>query len=416
MTRGPVIVVGAGMAGLRCALALHEAGREVRVFEASDDVGGRVRTDEVEGFRLDRGFQVLLTAYPEAREVFDYEALDLRTFEPGALVWVEGDFHRVSDPFRRPQHAFASLRAPVGSFTDKLRIAAVRNRVRQGPVGSIFGRTQTTTREYLRHAGFSESMVERFLRPFLGGIFLERELETSSRMFEFVFRMFSEGETALPARGMAALPRQLSSRLPDEALHLRTRVDEVSPEAVVLGSGERVEADAVVLATSARETARLLQRPAPARGREVTCLYFGAPRASITEPVLLLDGTGAGPVNNVCFPSTLSRELAPEGRELVSLSVVDRGDRDDATLRRDVLEQMRAWFGSDVDAWEFLRAYRIAEALPDQTPESMTQEPRPPRSEEGLYVCGDHCENGSLQAALASGRRAAEAILADVAD
>jgi phytoene dehydrogenase-like protein len=414
MTGKGVMIVGAGMAGLACAARLAESGVTPVVLEAGDGVGGRIRTDALEGFLLDRGFQVLLTAYPEAQRAFDYGLLDLKRFEPGALVYHDGRFHRVSDPWRRPRHAFATLFSPVGSLADKLRVVTTRRRACAGSLGSLFEREQIPTIDYLRDAGFSERMIERFLRPFLGGIFLESSLATASGIFEFVFRMFGLGDAALPARGMGALARQLAERLPTGSIRLHTPVREIDADGVVLEDGDRVPAAAVVVATDARSAARLCGWKAPAPGGAVTCLYFATPEAPIDEAILVLNGTGQGPVNNLCVPSQVSADYAPRDRALVSVSVIGTPGTDNAALESDVRAQLGSWFGNAVRNWRVLRTYRIPHALPAQTPEAMRTMPRDPRIGPRRYVCGDHCVAGSLQAALASGRRAAEAVLDDL--
>jgi phytoene dehydrogenase-like protein len=253
-------------------------------------------------------------------------------------------------------------------------------------------------------------ILERFFRPFLGGIFLETDLVTTSRLFEFVFRMFGVGDAALPAQGMGALAEQLVSRLPTGTLRTGTRVASVDDGAVTLDSGERLHARAIVVATEGREASRLLGTPPPAPGRAVTCLYFAAPRPPVVEPILVLDGSGQGPVNNVCVPSVVSPEYAPGEEALVSASVLGDPAWDDEELETHVRRQLRGWFGRDVDAWRVLRTYRIREALPDQRPGQVDGTLRPVQMRPGLFVCGDHCESGSLQSALASGRRAAETL------
>ena len=205
------IVVGAGLAGLACANELNQRGVSVRVLEASDAPGGRARTDVVDGFLLDRGFQVLLTAYPEAQRMFDYDALALGRFQPGAIVWADERFHHVADPWRVPSHALATALASVGTLSDKLKVAQLRRDVTRPSLEAILAAPESTTRDFLHHHGFSRQITERFFQPFLSGIFLEDKLVTSSRMFEFVFRMFSQGEAALPARGMEGLAKQLVS-------------------------------------------------------------------------------------------------------------------------------------------------------------------------------------------------------------
>jgi phytoene dehydrogenase-like protein len=411
--RTDVVVVGAGLAGLACALRLHESGAGVRVLEASDGVGGRVRTDVVEGFRLDRGFQVLLTAYPETRRVLDYAALDLRPLLPGALVRRSSRFHELSDPWRRPTRLWVTLTAAVGTFADRVRMARFRGRTQRGSLEALFRRPETSAIERLHAEGFSPEMVDAFFRPFFGGILLDRSLSASSRMLEFVFRMMAEGDVALPAAGMGAIPEQMAKRLPAATVRLGARVAAASPHEVRLESGETVGGAAVVIATEGPEAARLTGLPAPG-SRPVTCLYFAADRAPIAPPILVLDGDGTGPVNNLCFPTQAAPAYGPAGATLVSASVVGgaAADAGEAALERAVLAQMEGWFGREVRGWRHLRTYHIRHAQPEQRPGVLEPVERPVRLESGLFVCGDHRDTASLHGAMVSGRRAAEAALA----
>lgn len=409
-----VVIVGAGLAGLCCARRVQEAGRRFLILDAADAVGGRIRTDEVEGFLLDRGFQVFLTAYPEARQVLDYQALNLHSFEPGAMVRQGGAFHRLTDPWRRPLQGIKSLFSPIGSLPDKLRVAKLRSSVMKGSVASLFDSPETTTLEALQQVGFTGSMIERFFKPFLGGIFLDQELQTSSRMLNFVFRMFSSGQACLPADGMEAIPRQIASGLPPECIRLNTRVAHVQEGAVSLESGELTQGRAVVVATEAPAAATLLDEPLSPGSQGVTCLYFAADRPPINEPILVLNGEGRGPVNNLSVPS-LMVPCAPQGQHLVSATVLGIPTQDDATLEGEVREQLTSWFGSTVNSWRHLRTYRIPHALPRQVPPALSPPERPVRSRPGLYVCGDHRDNASIQGAMVSGRRVADALLEDLA-
>ena len=384
----PVTIIGAGLAGLSCARELKAHGVESVVLEASDHVGGRVRTDEYEGFLLDRGFQVLLTAYPECRRLLDYEALKLKPFYPGALVRFNGAFHKLADPWRHPAEAVASLTSPIGSFTDKLRVASVRTSVTRVPIAELFARPETTTAQALQAFHFSSKMVDRFFRPFLGGIFLERELATSSRMFEFVFRMFSEGDTALPAHGMQAIPNQLGHELD---VRLNTRVDQLPTSLPV------------VVAVAEPEAARLLNESAPAAAKAVDCLYYAAESAPISAPILMLNGDGAGPINNCSVVSAVAPSYAPAGASLISVTVLQRSHEPD------VRAQLTQWFGEKVARWQHLRTYSIPYAQPAQ----LTYKPKPALVQPGVYRCGDYAENASIDGALASGHRAAQALLQD---
>ncbi|MFN3166460.1 MAG: protoporphyrinogen/coproporphyrinogen oxidase [Phycisphaeraceae bacterium] len=408
-----VVIVGAGLAGLCCARRLSQAGLRSLLLDAADAVGGRVRTDDVEGFRLDRGFQVFSTAYPEAQQVLDDQALDLHRFEPGALVRYGGALHPLTDPWRRPLRGLRSVFSPIGTFADKLRVARLRSRVLRGSVADQFVGPETTTLEALQQDGFTDSMIERFFRPFLGGIFLDPELNASSRMFNFVFRMFSSGHAALPAQGMQAIPRQIALGLRPGSIRLNTRVIGLQNGSVRVESGESIRARAVVVATESPIAAELLGEAVSPGSQGVTCLYFATDRPPIDRPILVLNGEGHGPVNNLCVPSLLV-PCAPEGRHLVSATVLGIPAQDDATLERGVREQLAGWFGAEVNRWQHLRTYRIPHALPRQAPPALSTPERPVRWRDGLYVCGDHRDNASINGAMVSGRRAAEALLADL--
>lgn len=413
MPEREVVVVGAGLAGLCCARRLAEAGADVLVLEASDGVGGRVRTDAVDGFLLDRGFQVLLTAYPEARRVLDFAALELRPFYPGALVHTGGRFHKVADPWRHPLDAVGALFSPVGTIADKARIAALRHHVTAGTWEELAERPERTTLEALRRAGLSNAIIDRFFRPFIGGVLVGRELGASSRMFEFVFRAFSLGDTCLPARGMKAIPDQLHAVLPSEAVRIGARVERVEDRGVVLSGGERVAARAVVVATEGPEAARLAGLTRVPAGRGLSCLYYAAEQAPVREPILLLDGDGTGPANNVVVHSAVAPTYAPAGAALVSATVLGCAGADDATLGAGVRAQLGRWFGGGARRWRHLRTYHVPFAQPDQTPPALTPWRREVRVRPGLYICGDHVDNASINGAMESGRRAAEAVLAD---
>lgn len=414
-----VLIVGAGLAGLNCARRLAEGGVASQIFEASDGVGGRVRTDRLDGFLLDRGFQVFLTAYPEARRALDYEGLSLKPFYSGALVRVGGEFKKFADPFRHPLDGLLTLFSSVGTAADKLRVGRLRLSVGAGAWEELFGRPETTTREALRAAGFSDALVGRFFRPFFGGVFLERELRTSSRMFEFTFRMFSQGVAALPAAGMEAIPRQLADGLPPGSVRLNAPVASVEPGALTLASGERVTADAVVVAAEQEAAARLLGQPTAARSRATGCMYFAAAESPIAEPILVLNGDGGAspsPVNNLCVPSVVAPAYAPPGASLISVSITeDHMDADDARLEQAVREQLGGWFGATaVGRWRHLRTYRIPRALPEQRHVEIGSGGGRARVRPGVYVCGDYLDTASINGALRAGRLAAEAAIEDL--
>ncbi len=406
----PVVVVGAGLAGLSCARALVARGVDVRVLEASDGVGGRVRTDVTDGFLVDRGFQVLFTAYPEVQRQIDIDALACGAFLPGAHVRVDGDGFDVSDPLREPSASLRSALAPVGSLADKLRVLTLRRDVVRPSLEALWRRPSTTALSRLQAWGFSPRMIDAFFRPFLGGIFLSRELDTSSRMLDFVFRMLSLGDIVLPKGGMGAMSAQLAASLPAGCVALRTPVARVDARGVV-ADGVRVDAAAVVVATDGPAAARLTDGAidAPA-GRGVTTLSYAAARSPFPRRRLVLHADSAL-LSTSCAPSDVCAGYAPAGQALLSVTVLGVPDVDDDGLDDAVRAALRPQCGTDVDTWRRIAVHRIAHAQPLHTPALLEVPERPVALASGVFVCGDHRDQASINGALASGRRAADAVV-----
>jgi phytoene dehydrogenase-like protein len=333
------IVVGGGLAGLSCARELVRAGRQVLVVEAADRVGGRVATDTVDGFRIDRGFQVYNDAYPEGRRQLDLAALGLGRFEAGALVAEGGRLRCVTDPWRRPLAAITAVLDGTVGVVDGLRTARLRSdALRTLAAGRLDPDAAATvddrsTRDELVARGFTPGFIRRFFVPFFGGVFLERGLDTSSDVFRFDFAMFARGSACLPHGGMDAIPRQLAAALPGDAVRLNTRVERVEPGRVVVAEGGSLTAAAVVVATEGTAAARLL--PAEhrghlaARGWKATRLVaFAAEQSPLPRPTLLVSADEQGPIDNLTVPSDVASGYAPAGRSLICVSV--RGDAPDA--------------------------------------------------------------------------------------
>lgn len=409
-----VLIIGAGLAGLSCALHLKNANIDFTILEGSDGIGGRVRSDNVDGFVLDRGFQVLLSAYPDAQAILDYDKLALKSFIPGAQVRYDKQFHTVADPWRRPGDCLKSLFNPIGTLKDKLLIAKLKDTVSSGSLRSLYERDETTTQAYLRQFGFSDKIIERFFRPFFGGVFFDNALSTSSKMFEFTFRMFAQGETCLPSGGMGAISKQLAEKVGKSRIQLNSRVKEINDLSVTLTDGTLIQSDFIVVATEGPEAAKLLNMPAADAMRTVKCYYFSADKSPLKSPILVLNADSDGPINNLCVPSDINDTYAPQGKSLISASVIGNDKLICEDLQKHVLNQLESWFGPEVKDWKLLKAYNIKNGLPDNSPPALQNLEKPVRTRPGIYVCGDHRETASINGALASGRRAAEALIEDL--
>src|SRR5579875_39074 len=317
LSEPPVVIVGAGVAGLACAQDLVAAGVPVRVVEAGDAVGGRMRTDRQGGFLLDRGFQVFNTAYPQVKRRIDLKALQLRPFTPGVLLQTGDRRVRFTDPTRQPAGVADLLRGRLGGPADVLALARLSAGDMLLPVGLIKHQPDRTTFAALTEAGVSSDLCELLFRPFLAGVFLEDELETSARFFHLVWRTMLRGTLCLPRRGIQAVPEQLAAKLPAGTVQLETPVGTLTADGVATPDGAEIPAQAVIVATGAADAGRLFEGalPVPAT-RTVTTFYHAAPSSPLAEPTLLVD-TERKILNTVVL-SEVSDTFAPAGRPLIS--------------------------------------------------------------------------------------------------
>lgn len=402
-----VLVIGAGAAGLACARDLLAAGLEVGVVEASDAVGGRMRSDRVEGFVVDRGFQVFNTSYPQVRHRLTLRDLGLRPFTPGFLAHTRQGRLRFSDPTRRPRTLPDLLPGRLAGPRDLAALGLLSARDMLAPVRLVKRSRESTTRTALADAGFSEEFVERFFRPFLSGVFLEDELETSSRFFHLVWRSMLRGTLCLPTAGIGAVPRALGGALPTGTVRLETAVTGLTDAGAVTDDGAELPARAVVVATGPGPAGRLLPGLELPGYRTVTTYYHVAPRPPLAEPTLLVDERRR--FLNTCVLSEVVPGYAPAGSALVATSVLgEDAEKREAAVRDAVAEA----YDADTGGWDLLTSRTIQEALPAMPPPQPLS--RTSRVGPGRYVCGDHRSTGSVQGALASGARAAREVLRDL--
>jgi len=409
VTDSEVVVIGAGLAGLTCAKQLHANGVDVTVIEAADRVGGRVATDETEGFLLDRGFQVFLPAYRDAAAELDFDALRLKAFYPGSLVQTRKGTRLISDPWRRPVDAIIGA-ARVFGPSDVMKVAQLRHALLRGRRSARDGET---TRAYLERIGLSQSAVETFFQPFFSGVFLDREFSTPAKMFEFVFRCFAEAGAALPARGMAQIPAQLAESIPTERILLNSKVAFLEDDGVRLTDGRLIRARRTVLATHVSAAMHLERYVTRKQWNSSTTFYYAAEKAPFDDPLIYLNGEQRGPVCNVVVPSNVAPDYAPVGSSLIGATVVGSVNMGNEALEKEVRGQLAGWFGPSVNGWKMLRHYRIDAALPRDCFRDETESREMVRLRSGRYVCGDFVANPSINGAIASGRYAAEAVLED---
>jgi len=408
------IVVGAGLAGLTCAKVLRERGAEVSVFEASDDIGGRVRTDEKDGFLLDQGFQVYFTSYPVAGKHLDYEALDFRGFDPGAIIRRGPEKSVLSDPLRDPKALLPSLLSDAATFGDKLRTleTVARTHVVGISAGEGDGGADTSTLDYLKTAGLSGRYIDSFFRPFYGGITLNRELTTSARVLRFTLRMLANGRTVVPALGMGEIPRQLASHLPESTMQLNSPVENLLREGErVVGvrvAGEEHEADAVVVATDAPAAGALTGEAVPEGSVGEVCLYYETDGLGSGKKILLNAEDGVF-VNNAVEMSNISEKYAPPDRHLLYAVTLTGMELPDEEIYRRGIEDLSRWYpGADFRPLALRRIpygqFTQPPGIHDRLPENRTRTP-------GLVLAGEYTEDSSINGSMLSGEKAAGAVM-----
>ncbi len=405
-------IIGAGISGLIAAKILEDNGYKPVVIEATDRAGGRVKTDVVNGFQLDHGFQVLLTAYPAAQKYLDFKALDLQTFLPGASIFKNKTQKVIGDPLRDMSLLFSTLFSGIGNFSEKLKILKLNNILKQKTISEIFSTKEQSTISYLTDFNFSDEMINDFFKPFFSGIFLELELATSSRMFEFVYKMFGEGSAAIPKAGIEAIPKQLFQNLKNTTFKFNTKVESIKDQEIILKDGEKIKSHFTIVATEASNLIPELKQN-PTKWKSCHTLYFETENKVIIKKLIGLIPKSGTLINNIFYTTSLAT-VTKSSKELLSVTVIDNQNLHNDQLIEQVKKELKDHCA--IDNCNFVKHYSIPMALPQLNDLQYEVSPAKTRLTKCIFLAGDTQLNGSLNAAIISGERAALGVLETISN
>ena len=404
---GKIHIVGAGVSGLVAANVLEAHGYRSVVIERTERVGGRVKTDVIDGFQLDHGFQVLLTSYPEAQKHLDYKALELQKILPGASIFINKKQKLIGDPLKAISFLFPTLFSGIGCFSDKLRILKLNRTLKRKTLSEIFSGTEISTSLYLQECGFSNDIIRDFFTPFFGGIFLESKLETSSRMFEFVYKMFGDGDAALPKAGMEAIPKQLYDKLKTTDFTFNTNVVSIKEGEITLEDQTQLESHVTIVATDASGLV-MSKKHKSMTWKSCQTLYFETNHRVIRSELIGLIPKQCALINNIFYHTSL-KTMSNPNKELLSVTVIEHQNLSDEILVSRVKDELQEYCG--IVSPKFIKLYSIPKALPKLQDLKCDLNPSDTYLEPGVFLAGDTLLNGSLNAAMISGERAALAAL-----
>ena len=403
-----IAIVGAGLSGLVAAINLEQAGFKPQVFEATDRVGGRVKTDYRDGYTFDHGFQVLLTEYPATQKYLDYDLLELEHFYPGAIIFNKGNKDKIGDPLRQLSLLWPTITSKIGGLADKIKVLKLNTELKKKSFDDIFLAEEKTTLDYLKDYGFSDEIIRNFFKPFFTGIFLEHELKTSSRKFEFVYKMFGEGSAAIPKKGIQAIPNQLMAQLKQTKIHFNTPVKSIQDQQITFKDDSVENFDYVIIATEASRLISNLNNQ-HSLWKSVDNFYVSVKQRAFKESMIGLISDEEAVVNNLYY---VSKPKASE--HLLSVSIVKPNTLSMEELKTRITKDLKKHIG--IDTIEFKQFYHIEKALPIMhsvnymLPKSETQ------LKDQVFLAGDHLANGSLNAAMLNGESAAQAVISKIKD
>jgi protoporphyrinogen oxidase len=403
-TNKKITIIGAGISGLIAAIELEKRGFHPIIIEATDRVGGRVKTDVIDGFQLDHGFQVLLEAYPKARKYLNYRTLDLQELIPGAVIYKNGKTTLIGDPLRDFSLLVPTILANVGSIKDKLAIFKLNLALKKKSLKAIFEAEQLSTLQYLKNKGFSDRIIQNFFKPFFTGIFLETDLQTSSAMFEFTYKMFGEGLAVIPKEGIQAIPNQLKSQLTSTEFRFNTKVKTVEEGRIIMEDYSILASDIIIIATDASKMVTLEK---PIGWKSCDTLYFEVEQNTLKKPIIGLLADHDALINNIFYTTGIANNNTSQA-EVLSVTIVKKHNLDQTDLINRVETELKKSCG--IITKRFIKRYTIKKALPDIKHVDNQGSDAKFTFSETIYLAGDTQLNGSLNAAMTSGELVAKLI------
>ncbi|MFN2262460.1 MAG: NAD(P)/FAD-dependent oxidoreductase [Psychroflexus sp.] len=408
MEKEKIAIVGAGLSGLVAAINLEIAGFAPEIFEATDRVGGRVKTDYRDGNIYDHGFQVMLTSYPATQKYLDYDLLDLEKFYPGAVIYHNGTAQKIGDPTRNLSLLVPTIFSKIGSFSDKMKILKLNTLLKKKTFDEIFLAKEQSTLEYLIGFGFSDEIINKFFKPFFSGIFLETELKTSSRKFEFVYKMFGKGSAAIPKKGIQAIPNQLAAQLKHTKFHFNSAVKNIKDQVITFQNESEKSFDYIIIATDASDLISNLKNQ-KVEWKSVENFYIKVKNRNFNEPMIGLISDEKALVNNFHYVSKTK-----DNSYILSVSIVKKHELNSDELKDKVSYDLKQF--ANIETLEFLKYYHIKKALPIMQSVNYMLSKSETQLKDQIFLAGDHLANGSINAAMLNGESAAQAVISRIKD
>lgn len=405
-------IIGAGISGLIAAKVLENYGYHPTIIEASSSVGGRVKSDIIDGYTLDRGFQVLLTSYPAAKKYLDFESLELQELLPGAVIFTDGTSQTIGDPLRNISLLLPTIFSTVGSISDKIKILKLNTLLKKKEIATIFQTPEKTTLQYLQDAGFSDNIIHTFFKPFFSGIFLEPNLETSSRMFEFVYKMFGDGLAVIPKNGMQEIPNQLKNSLQNSTILFNTKVKEVKNNEIILSNESVLQSNFTIIATEANHLISNLKNQ-EIEWKSCDTLYFESEKRAIKNPIIGLIADKNALINNIFYHISVETS-SKNTKELLSVTIVKNHNLSEENLVKTVINELKQF--CNINDIKFLKRYQIKKALPKLSNLQYELSSTETQLNSSVFIAGDVLLNSSLNAAMIAGERAALGVIKTLED